>query len=263
MLLVALTAGVLVGVSLGALGGGGSILTVPALVYLLGMAPHEATAGSLLVVGVTAAAGLAAHARRRRVRWGQGLAFGVLGTAGAVLGTRLSAALDPHALLAAFAGLLLVAAAGMAVRQWHEARGGRPPDDRGAQVSRWSLARVIRVLVAATAVGLLTGFFGVGGGFLVVPALVLALNLDMPTAVGTSLLVIAINSAVALATRLGTPVRLEWPVLLAFAATAVAGGLVGGGLASRVAPRTLAVAFTLLLVAVAGYTCVRTLPHLV
>ncbi len=99
-------------------------------------------------------------------------------------------------------------------------------------------ARVARIVLAATAVGLLTGFFGVGGGFLVAPALVLALTFDMPTAVGTSLLVIAVNSATALASRIGTPVHLDWPVLATFTTTAVAGGLLGGPIVSRVRPET-------------------------
>lgn len=272
MLVVALTVGVLVGVALGALGGGGSILTLPVLVYLLGMPPHEATAGSLLVVGLTAAAGLLTHARHGRVRWRQGFLFGALGILGAVGGTHLSAALDPATLLAAFAALLLVAAVAMAVRQ---RQSNSPPDHARGQPSdrqvwpgtpprsRWTPARIARLILAATAVGLLTGFFGVGGGFLVVPALVLALAFDMPTAVGTSLLVITVNSATALAARLGTPVHLDWPVLIGFAAAAVLGALVGGHLANRAQPRRLSTAFTVLLLAVAAYTAALSVPELV
>lgn len=259
MLAIALAAGVLVGLSLGALGGGGSILTVPALVYLLGMTPHAATTGSLLVVGGTALAGTLSHARSGRVRWSQGVAFGAIGIAGTVAGSRLSATVDPDLLLAAFAGLLVLAAIAMGLGQW---RTRCRPARTASRIAQVPHPRV-RMVVAATAVGLLTGFFGVGGGFLVVPALVLAVGLDLPAAIGTALLVIALNSATALAARLGTPVDLHWPLLLTFAAAAVAGGLLGGHLAGRVRPEKLGVAFTLLLLAVAGYTAARSLPNLV
>ena len=117
MLAIAIPAGLLIGLSLGALGGGGSILTVPVLVYLLHQPPHAATAGSLLIVGITAAVGMAAHRRAGRVRLAAGVAFGVLGVAGAYAGTRLSASIRPDLLLSLFAGLMLVAAAAMARRR--------------------------------------------------------------------------------------------------------------------------------------------------
>ena len=117
MLVLAIPAGLLIGLSLGALGGGGSILTVPALVYLLHQPAHGATTGSLLIVGITALAGMAAHARAGHVRLAQGMVFGLIGVAGSYAGTRLSASADPHLLLTAFAALMLVAAAAMALRR--------------------------------------------------------------------------------------------------------------------------------------------------
>ena len=117
MLAIAIPAGLLIGLSLGALGGGGSILTVPALVYLLHQPPHAATTGSLLIVGITALAGMTAHLRAGRVRVGQGVTFGVLGVAGSYAGTRLSASIKPDLLLALFAVLMLVAAAAMLRRR--------------------------------------------------------------------------------------------------------------------------------------------------
>src|ERR1035437_5072032 len=123
MLALGLPIGLLIGVSLGALGGGGSILTVPALVYLLGQDPRAATTGSLLIVGVTALAGMAAHHRAGRVRVVQGGVFGVLGIAGAYVGARLSATVAPAVLLAAFSVLMLVVAAMMVVRRRAELRG--------------------------------------------------------------------------------------------------------------------------------------------
>jgi uncharacterized protein len=121
----------------------------------------------------------------------------------------------------------------------------------------------LRIISAATGVGLLTGFFGVGGGFVIVPALVLALGFDMPAAVGTSLLVIAINSATALAARLGSHTSLDWPLLGVFTVAALAGALAGNRVASRVDASRLTAAFTVLLVAVAAYSLARSLPRLV
>jgi uncharacterized protein len=305
LLAIAIPAGLLIGLSLGALGGGGSILTVPVLVYLLGQSPHAATAGSLLIVGITAAGGMIAHRRAGRVRLAPGIAFGVLGAAGSYTGTRLSSSVRPGLLLSLFAGLMLVAAAAM-LRRRRGAAGQHVPAAQNPPASRQAAApgdlaasplrggaitatldkpaaavlapgrpvawprprgsaavrRGLKIIAAATGVGLLTGFFGVGGGFVIVPALVLALGFDMPAAVGTSLLVIAINSAAALAVRLGGPVALDWPLLGAFTAAALAGALAGNRLASRVDPARLGTAFTVLLIAVAAYSLARSLPGL-
>jgi uncharacterized membrane protein YfcA len=284
MIAIALAVGLLIGLSLGALGGGGSILTVPALVYLLHQSPRAATTGSLLVVGITALAGTFAHWRQGRVRVGPGVVFGLLGVAGSYVGTRLSAAVDPHILLTAFAGLILVVAAAMSRRQ----SGLDDPADSGVRVSagteRPSIATALgsipvsappapalpsprrtgiaRVLVAASAVGLLTGFFGVGGGFVIVPALVLALGFPMAAAVGTSLLVISINSATALAARLGGHLHLDWPLLAGFTGAAIAGSLAGNRVASGLRPALLVRGFVVLLVLVGLYTAARSVPHL-
>jgi uncharacterized protein len=306
LLAIAIPAGLLIGLSLGALGGGGSILTVPVLVYLLGQSPHAATAGSLLIVGITAAGGMIAHRRAGRVRLAPGIVFGVLGVAGSYAGARLSSSVPPGLLLSLFAGLMLVAAAAMLRRRRGAAgqhvpaaqsppapRQAAAPGDLGASPLRggaitatldkpaaavlapgrpvaWprprgsaAVRRGLKIIAAATGVGLLTGFFGVGGGFVIVPALVLALGFDMPAAVGTSLLVIAINSAAALAVRLGGPVALDWPLLGVFTAAALAGALAGNRLASRVDPARLGTAFTVLLIAVAAYSLARSLPGLV
>ena len=123
--------------------------------------------------------------------------------------------------------------------------------------------RLAKVVLTATGVGLLTGFFGVGGGFVLVPALVLALSFPMPVAVGTSLLVIAVNSATALTARISTiGTDLDWPLIAGFTAAAVAGSLLGGRLTSRVHPTVLARTFAALLVVVALYTAARALPDL-
>jgi uncharacterized membrane protein YfcA len=269
ILALALPIGLLIGLSLGALGGGGSILTVPALVYLLGQDPRAATTGSLLIVGVTAVAGMAAHHRAGRVRVVQGLVFGVLGIAGAYVGSKLSATVAPAVLLAAFSVLMLVVAAMMVVRRRAAAGGEVEVSSLDGPVLQLrptfacACPQVLKVVVTASAVGLLTGFFGVGGGFVVVPALVLALGFTMPVAVGTSLLVIAINSTSALVSRMGTGVHLDWALIGVFTLAAIVGSVLGGRLATRVRPERLTAAFTALLVVVALYTAVRSLPQLV
>jgi len=307
MLAIAIPAGLLIGLSLGALGGGGSILTVPALVYLLHQPPHAATTGSLLIVGITALAGMTAHLHAGRVRVAQGITFGVLGVAGSYAGTRLSASIKPDLLLALFAVLMLVAAAAMLRRRrpvTNPSGQAAQPDpgigtpqtgtsaglavgptartatvtlDRLGYVTRpqvktawWQRLRAdvtagqsLKIVTAATAVGLLTGFFGVGGGFVIVPALVLALGFEMPAAIGTSLLVIAINSAAALTARFGSHVHLDWRLLAAFTIAALAGTFAGNRIASRVDASRLIAAFTVLLAAVAVYSLCRSLPGLV
>ena len=175
-------------------------------------------------------------------------------------------------MLAAFSILMLAVAALMFARNRRDhARSGKPDNPDSSQEPILSFAprfvcacpRAAKVLVTASAVGLLTGFFGVGGGFAVVPALVLALGFTMPVAVGTSLLVIAINSASALVSRLGQGVQLDWTLIGVFTLVAIVGSLAGGRLARRVRAERLTTAFTLLLVAVALYTAARSIPQLV
>lgn len=245
--------GLLVGLAMGSLGAGGSILTVPALVYLLGQEPAAATTGSLIIVGLTSLAGAVPHARAGNVRLRRGLLFGAVGVVGSILGARLAAGVAPAALLSAFSVLMLV----VAFMMWRRVSGrGRAGSASGEVTRPWL------VVLTATGVGLLTGFFGVGGGFAVVPALVLALGLPMPAAVGTSLVVIVINSATALAARLGTGVALDWPVILGFSLVAATGSVLGQRVSRRVPQRTLGLAFVGLLVAVGTVMAALNLPHL-
>ena len=298
MLWLAVPLGLVIGASLGALGGGGSVLTVPALVYLLDQSTTAATSGSLVIVGITAAAGAVTHWRAANVRLGRGVVFGALGAAGSIVGSRASSSVDPHVLLVAFAGLMFVAAAGMwhrnrriaqpapprtAVPQssgvprgvadavpsrapGHQSSGGvavmAPPEVDAAKAPRLDVPCLAKTVVLATVVGLLTGFFGVGGGFVIVPALVLGLGFGMSVAVGTSLVVIAINSAVALATRLHTGVSLDWALLAVFTVAAAAGTYAGSRLAARTHPRRLSTGFAVLLAVLAVFLVVRNLPPL-
>ena len=268
---LAIVAGALIGLSLGALGGGGSVLAVPVLVYGLGQSAAQASTGSLLVVAVTSLAGAVIAYRSGNVLLTRGIAFGVVAVGGAAAGAEASGLVAQPVLLAAFAALLLVVAAVMAARQLRSRRGQPGPRPKmhidDPIVTFWpSFAchcpRAVKVLVTATVVGLLTGFLGVGGGFLVVPALVLALGLPMAYAVGTSLVVITITSASALAVRAGAGVHPAWGVLTLLTAVAIAGGWVGARLAARTDTGKLQAAFTVLLVLVAGYTAWRALPAL-
>lgn len=294
MLFVTVALGLLIGLALGALGGGGSILTVPALVYLLGEPARAATTESLVIVGVAAMAGTVAHARAGHVRWGSGLAFGLAGVAASFAGTAVNGRVDPNVLLLAFAALMVTAGVAMVVRR--SAPGGpsaqaqavpprRPAADSPLHTSGSGPSAIatsvrtppraaeagtvpakppahrladeaVKVLLAGMAVGFLTGFFGVGGGFVIVPALVMALGYRMPAAVGTSLLVIAVNSAAALSARIGH-VTFHWSLLVPFALAALAGSLAGRRVADAVPAGTLSKAFTVLLFVVAGYMAIR------
>jgi uncharacterized protein len=295
VLLIAIPVAVLIGLSLGALGGGGSILTVPALVFLLGQDAHTATTGSLIIVGITALIGMVAHERAGHVRALQGSLFAMVGLAGTYAGSRLSDGVDPQLLLALFSVVMVVAATAMLLRRPCNERLSSPatatasarvadriPVRASSHVDRYGCRRADRheapvsararpygpaanaalIVSTATGVGLVTGFFGVGGGFVVVPALVLALGYDMPVAVGTSLLVIAVNSAAALASRAGQHVSLDWPLLAVFAAFAGLGSVAGRSVSLHVAPGRLTVGFAALLYTVAAYTAVRSGAHL-
>lgn len=241
-LLLALPLGLLVGLSLGALGAGGSILTVPALVLVLDQTPHEAASTSLVVVGATAAAGAVSHYRRGAVRVRAGLAFAVAGVAGSVAGSYASVRTDPEVLALAFSAIMIIAAAAM----WRKASADTTEDTLRAPPPN----RIARTLVAGSAVGVLTGFFGIGGGFLAVPALTFALGLDIATAVGTSLLVISLNSATALIPRLGHDL-IDLNVTAGFVIGGIIGASVGASIAHRANPAVLKRAFAITVFAIA------------
>ena len=240
---------VAVGLVLGALGGGGAIITVPVLVYLAQQPPGAAMVGSLIVVTVTAGSGLIGHWRAGHVRPAEGVTFAVLGSAGAVAGSLLSMQMPGETLMVLFAVLLLVVAFVMA-RKYLRPSAAAPRDvapmfQREPFRVNWSQAGI--VAAAATGVGLLTGFFGVGGGFAIVPALVFALGFTMQQAVATSLLVIVLNSLVALATRLTVAIEVDWALIGWFSVLAAAGAIAGGVVGRRLPARALGLAFAALL----------------
>jgi uncharacterized membrane protein YfcA len=271
-LILAVAAGALIGISLGALGGGGSILAVPVLVYLLDQSGAQATTGSLVVVATTSLIAAITAYRAGNVLLGRGVAFGAVAVGGAAAGAKASAHVPSDVLLATFAVLMLAVGGSMALRQLRHARGSRPRDaDRSSlddpiitfsPTFACQCPRALKVVVTATVVGLLAGFLGVGGGFLVVPALLMALALPMDYAAGTSLVVITITSLAALAVRAGTGTHPDWtPVAVLTAASAVA-AVAGARLADRVDTARLQAAFTVLVLAVAVYTASQALPAL-
>jgi uncharacterized protein len=236
--LLALVAGLGIGLALGGVGGGGSILTVPVLVYALGFTPHQATTASLVIVGLASASGAAGHARAGRVRGRTAVLFAAFAVPAAAAGAAASAAVSGRLLLVGF-GILLLAAA------WTIRRSAPAPLRRGAD------RRLVRTLAAGLGTGALTGFFGVGGGFLIVPALVVLLGLGMADAVGTSLAVIALTSVVALAVHLAaTPI--PWPPTLVFTAAAVLGAGAGARLGGLLPAERLTGAFAALAAGVAA-----------
>jgi len=249
----ALLGALLIGLTLGLLGSGGSILTVPVLVYLLHQPEKLAIAGSLAIVGGIALFALLPYARERRVEWRSVAWFGVPGMTGTWLGADLSHAVPGAVLLAVFALVMLAAA-------WSMWRGGFAPSAAAPPAPRAAW----KVVGDGFAVGLLTGFVGVGGGFLIVPALVLLGGLPMSRAVGTSLAIIVLNALSGLlGHRLqlaGQGLALDWSVIGAFIAVGGIGSLLGHRVASRLPQAALKRGFALFLVAMAVFILWRTLP---
>ncbi len=273
------------GLALGLVGGGGSILTVPLLVGVLAVAPREATTMSLVIVGIAALWGTIPHARQGRVLWGRAAMFGAVGLIGTAFGGYLNGAVAPRMLLGGF--VVLMVAAGIAMLR----RAGAPSPTRAVTMSGTALAYVgagtgasvigdlpghrladrMRALaggscplvdhgpfvLTAIGVGFLTGFFGVGGGFLIVPALVLVLRLPMPFAVGTSLPIIAINSGTGLLSHLGAGAPIDLPITVLFTAGAIAGALVGGAFSTRLPAATLTRGFAVVVLGLAVYLAVQ------
>jgi len=263
-MLLALGLGVLIGLVIGALGGGGSILTVPALVFVVGLSAQAATTASLVIVGITSAVAAVGHARSGGTRWRTGFLLAAAGVPASVLGSILNRSVEESVLLLAFAALMLVAAAGMLVRTHHEDEAHDETGRAGAITTAVRPARArtaLRLGGAGALIGFLTGFLGVGGGFVIVPVLVLALHFPMSTAVGTSLLVIALNSAVALAARTAHGTY-DWDVIIPFTAAAVVGSLLGKRVSDRLPAATLTRAFAVLLLLVAAYVAVQAVQDL-
>ena len=233
-----------IGVSLGLIGGGGSIITVPVLVYVLGVEAHQAVSMSLAVVGATSLVGTALHHRHGAVVWRIGALFGGSGILGAFFGSRLTYLFSPSALLLIFAVLMMVIATFMLTRK--SVSKDAPPSE----------LKTAKAVLAGLAVGGLTGFLGVGGGFLIVPALVFFGGLSMKDAIGTSLLVIAINCFAGLSGHLnhgGFDVRLAALIT----GLAVSGTLIGTALSHQVSAPKLQKWFAMFVFIVAIFLLVK------
>ncbi|MDV8148720.1 sulfite exporter TauE/SafE family protein [Arthrobacter sp. B10-11] len=253
-LIFVLALSVVIGLSLGVLGGGGSILTVPILVYVAGFEAKEAIAASLFVVGVTSAVSVISHARGKRVMWRTGLVFGAAGMAGAFVGGLLGGHIPGEILLIAFA--LMMVATSVAMLRGRKKSSTPDPSSGSTRHAELPLGRV---LLDGAVVGLVTGLVGAGGGFLVVPALALLGGLPMSVAVGTSLVVIAMKSFAGLAGYL-TTVHLDWGVTLAVTAAAIVGTLIGSRIAGRIPEAALRKAFGWFVLAMGAFVLIQQAP---
>jgi hypothetical protein len=248
-LLVALVLGLVIGALLGLLGGGGSILAVPALVYGVGQPLSVAVPTSLLVVGISSAT--AVLPRLRQVQWRLAAIFGAAGAIAAFAGTAVNRLLDPSIVLLGFAAVMVIAAVRML----------RSSDDVGGSCAlpgggvNWRSC-LPKAAASGVVVGFLTGLFGVGGGFLIIPALTLLLGLPMLTATATSLIVIVINSAAGFTAHLGDA-NLDLQTAAAFTGAAVLGSLAAGQLAPGLPSQKLRRWFAYLVLAVAVYVAIQ------
>jgi uncharacterized membrane protein YfcA len=252
MLLLAAFGGALVGFSLSLVGGGGSILAVPILVYLVGIKdPHLAIGTSAVGVAANALIGLAGKARAGLVKWRCGLVFAATGVAGAALGSIAGKAFDGHALLALFAGLMVVVGVMMLRR-------GESHGDPHVALGRENAPKLV---MFGFGTGLLSGFFGIGGGFLIVPGLIAATGMPIFNAMATSLAAVT-SFGVTTATSYALSGLIDWPVAGAFIGGGLIGAIGGGRLAAHLSTRRGALTrlFAALIFAVAGYMLWQSLP---
>ena len=247
MALAAIPFGIAIGVAVGLLGGGGSVLAVPILVYILNQDVESATTISLIVVTAAAIAGGYQHALDRRICWRHAGAFTVAALPGIVAGTALGDAVSGAALIGGFSLVMLAAAAAT----WRKASAESADDDEPGHTCPG--LRLDRDIAAGLMVGLLTGFFGVGGGFIIVPTLAVALSFSMRSAIGTSLAIITTTSLLGVVVHLGAGRSVDPELTITMGAACVAGALMGARLSSRVPQRTLGRGFAGLVVAVAAY----------
>jgi len=246
---LAIPLGLSIGLAMGMLGGGGSVLAVPLLVYLLDQSVEEATTASLLVVAAGSVAGGLGHARAGRVCWRHAGTFTAAALPGIVAGTVAANTLGADALLVAFALVMLAAA----LATWRKAEEQPEPEGSWDGGGACPPLRLPRDLLAGLAVGFLTGFFGVGGGFLIVPTLAVALAFTMRTAVGTSLAIITATSLLGLLVHLLAGRSFDVEVTSVMAGACVAGALAGAALAAHIPQRILGRAFAGLVTGVAVY----------
>lgn len=244
----AVVIGVGVGIIVGVLGAGGGILAVPALAYLLHQSPHAAATGSLVIVLATAAVALPGKIKRGQIRFREGFLFGSICVVGSFIGARLSAYVDGHVLMALFAAMLAI----MSLVMLREGLNQRGADEQAFE-HRHSKG-FGAIVIAALSTGFLTGFFGVGGGFMVVPVLTLVLAFSMREAAGTSLLIMIMAAATGLVSRYGQAIDVDWHIVFGFMLGSMAGGILGGPLSNRAKTYQLTLTFAGLLAIVSVST---------
>ena len=252
-IIAALAAGALIGAVLGLVGGGGSILAVPLLVYAVGVdSPHAAIGTAAVAVALNAAAGLAGHARAGNVKWPCALVFAGAGVAGALIGAEAGKALDGDKLLALF-GVLMIGVGAMMLRR---RAGDENPD---VELTRASARHLLpRLVPAGLGVGLLAGFFGIGGGFLIVPALLVATRMPLSVAIGTSLVVVtALGTSTAASYAFSGYV--DWPLVALLVVGGIAGTVPGQWAGRRLArhKHLLNAGFAVLVIGIGGYIVAR------
>jgi uncharacterized membrane protein YfcA len=249
VILTAIAFGLAIGLAVGMLGGGGSVLAVPVLVYVLDQPVEQATTTSLLVVAAGAVAGGLSHARAGRVCWRHAGSFTAAAIPGILAGTALGEVVGGTPVLLAFAAIMSVAA----VATWRKADDEPEPDGAWEGGGACPPLRLPRDIAAGAGVGFVTGLLGVGGGFLIVPTLAVALAFTMRTAIGTSLAIITGTSLLGLAAHLGAGREIDGGITAAMTLACVAGALAGVSAGHRVPQRTLGRAFAILVAAVALY----------
>lgn len=251
--LIAIPLGLLIGAILGLVGAGGSIIAVPALVYGVGLSPKEAIPASLIVVGLAALSAVIPRIRRS-IDWTTAAIVGAAGIPAAWAGAAVNRLLDPNVLLLAFAGLMILSA----VRMLASPTAARPAGSAGRNMRSY----LPKAVLVGLMVGFLTGLLGIGGGFIITPALALLLGLAMSTAVGTSLVIIVINSAAGFTAHLHDG-AMNWPLVLLFSAAAIIGSLIAARFATRLPERTVKVTFAVLILLVAAFVLIKTITALI
>jgi len=250
VLALALLFGVLIGLVVGAVGGGGAILALPVLVYVLGEPVGPASTASLIVVAVAAAVGAGMRMRDGHVCWRIAGGFAVPAAAGALAGALANGEVGARALILAFVPIMLVAAAATWLRAGTAAGG----EDHGCP-----RVPIAKLAAGGLSVGLLTGFFGVGGGFMIVPVLTVWLGIGFRRAVATSLVIITLTGVAALASHLLTGAAPPWGITAALALTTMGGAVMGSVIGDRLPQAALGRAFALLILALAAFLLVDVL----
>jgi uncharacterized membrane protein YfcA len=247
MIALAIPLGIAIGLVVGAVGGGGAILALPVLVYLLDQPVGPASTASLVVVAVAAGVGAGALARHGHVCWGLALAFSAPAAIGSILGAMANDAVSPRVLILSFVPVMAVAAGAT----WQRAAGTRAEEDAGCPS-----IPVARVALAGAGVGVLTGFFGVGGGFMIVPVLTLWLGVGFRRAVATSLVIITITGVAALTSHLVVGARMDHGITVALALATAAGAVLGTTIGTRVPQAVLGRAFAIVVAGIGVFLLV-------